>query len=170
MPIRVQHSLETWRAAERELERVRGTPDRASAEEAVFEAREAYIAAIRALAEGHGTTGIDRVPGAAGPVTPFGQVSFIRAAAATLQRESDADQQASASDQKLSDADQRESDADVAALLDGGRRIAGDTQAQSSIRRLASSATRDANAAARDATADERDAVMDKLDGVRRLN
>jgi|GEM_PF-2327801 len=168
-PLRVHHYLETWRAAERARNGFdQEMPEYAAAEVVVVESREAYVDAVRVLAEARGTAGIDAMsavmqpsPGTGGP---NGQTRKVRQAASILLAAATDDQRASESDQVVSDADQRESDGDIIAAHAAGRRPAGDTQARSSLRRLASSATRDKNADARDANADERDTVIESLD------
>ena len=56
MPMRVHLSLEAWRAAERERDATRaGTPERAAADARVLQAKEAYLEAMRELADRAGS-------------------------------------------------------------------------------------------------------------------
>jgi hypothetical protein len=57
MPMRVHLSLEAWRAAERERDATQsGTAERAAAEARVLEAKEAYLEAVRELADRAGSS------------------------------------------------------------------------------------------------------------------
>lgn len=169
-PRGVSDALTDWRAAERACAALGdGTPAYEMAQTAIFEARARYLDAFRCVAMDRGLPGIDAIMARGVPLTkvaslPAGEAVNVRSAMIAIQTDAADEQRLSDSDQSASDADQEESDWDMMALRASGHRPAGDTQARSSLRRLATSVKRDKNADARDEASDKRDAVLASLD------